>query len=98
MHKILPHSHRFQANDESAIDNGLQFANRKLGRYAGHRTFDRVCDEHRIEHRLIKTSPSLDQWPVSAIARDCLSGSGSSALLLGDQALPNRLPDNGVRR
>ncbi len=35
-------------------DNGIQFTNRKRDRYAFAHIFDRVCREHRIEHRLTK--------------------------------------------
>lgn len=35
-------------------DNGIQFANQERHRLAGPHIFDRVCDEHCIEHRLTK--------------------------------------------
>jgi transposase InsO family protein len=35
-------------------DNGLQFTNMAHHKYAFHHIFDRVCDEHEIEHRLTK--------------------------------------------
>lgn len=35
-------------------DNGIQFTNRRSDRYAFQHIFDRVCEEHGIEHRLTK--------------------------------------------
>jgi transposase InsO family protein len=35
-------------------DNGIQFTNQDRHRYAFIHIFDRVCNEHRIEHRLTK--------------------------------------------
>lgn len=35
-------------------DNGIQFTNQTRHRYAFHHIFDRVCDEHDIEHRLTR--------------------------------------------
>jgi len=35
-------------------DNGIQFTNRKTDKYAFTHTFDHVCIEHGIEHRLTK--------------------------------------------
>lgn len=35
-------------------DNGIQFANRATDKYAFKLLFDRICDEHSIEHRLTK--------------------------------------------
>ena len=35
-------------------DNGIQFTNMAHHKYAFHHIFDRVCDEHGIEHRLTK--------------------------------------------
>jgi hypothetical protein len=42
-------------------DNSIQFTTRKRDIYDGHHIFDRLCDEHGIEHRLTKVKPSLDQ-------------------------------------
>ncbi|KKW93324.1 hypothetical protein YP76_01060 [Sphingobium chungbukense] len=35
-------------------DNGIQFTNQARHKYAFHHIFDRICDEHNIEHRLTK--------------------------------------------
>ncbi len=35
-------------------DNGIQFTNQARQIYASRHIFDRVCDEHEIEHRLTK--------------------------------------------
>lgn len=35
-------------------DNGIRFTNLAHHQYAFHHIFDRVCDEHDIEHRLTK--------------------------------------------
>ena len=35
-------------------DNGIQFTNMAHHKYAFHHIFDRVCDEHDVEHRLTK--------------------------------------------
>jgi hypothetical protein len=42
-------------------DNGIQFTTRERDIYGGWHIFDRVCDEHGIEHRLTKVTPPLDQ-------------------------------------
>jgi transposase InsO family protein len=36
-------------------DNGIQFTNRKRDQYAFQHIFDRLCQEHGIDHRLTKT-------------------------------------------
>jgi len=54
IHTILTPSHGLQANHCRAVDNGVQLTNTKQDKYAGHHIFDRVCDEHGIEHRLTK--------------------------------------------
>jgi transposase InsO family protein len=36
------------------IDNGIQFANQERHKWAFKLLFDRVCDQHQIEHRLTK--------------------------------------------
>ena len=37
-------------------DNGIQFTNRKRDQYAFQHSFDRVCHESGIDHRLTKTN------------------------------------------
>jgi hypothetical protein len=37
-------------------DNGIPFTNMAHHKYAFHHIFDRVCDEHQIEHRLTRIS------------------------------------------
>jgi transposase InsO family protein len=37
-------------------DNGIQFTNRSRDHYAFGHVFERVCDEHGIEHRLTKVN------------------------------------------
>jgi transposase InsO family protein len=50
-------------------DNGVQFTNRKQDRYAGHHIFDRVCDEHGIEHRLTKINHPWTNGQVERMNR-----------------------------
>ena len=50
-------------------DNGVQFTNRKQDKYAGHHIFDRVCDEHGIEHRLTKINHPWTNGQVERMNR-----------------------------
>jgi hypothetical protein len=43
-------------------DNGIQFTHRKTDRYAFRHLFDRVCDQHHIEHRLTKPNHPWTKW------------------------------------
>ncbi|KLT23444.1 transposase [Wolbachia endosymbiont of Armadillidium vulgare str. wVulC] len=52
--RILPYKIR-----TVLTDNGIQFTNQKRHKYAFQHIFDRVCEEHDIEHRLTKV---LDKW------------------------------------
>ena len=53
---ILTPSHRLQANDCRAMDNGKEFTDRLFGlrkrAQSGQHDFDRLCTELDIEHRL----------------------------------------------
>ncbi len=43
-------------------DNGIQFTNQARQKYAFRHIFERVCDEHEIEHRLgAQNQPR--EWP-----------------------------------
>ena len=53
MIKILPHI--------VLTDNGIQFTNQKRHKYAFQHIFDRVCEEHNIEHRLTKILGKLNE-------------------------------------
>jgi len=48
---------------------GVQFTNRKQDKYAGHHIFDRVCDEHDIEHRLTKINHPWTNGQVERMNR-----------------------------
>jgi IS30 family transposase len=50
-------------------DNGIQFTNRKRDVYAFHHIFDRVCDEHGIDHRLTKTNHPWTNGQVERMNR-----------------------------
>ena len=50
-------------------DNGVQFTNPKQDKYAGHHIFDRVCDEHGIEHRLTKINHPWTNGQVERMNR-----------------------------
>jgi len=50
-------------------DNGTRFTHRKQDKYAGHHIFDRVCDEHGIEHRLTKISHPWTNGQVERMNR-----------------------------
>lgn len=47
-------------------DNGIQFTNRKTDRYAFRHLFDRICDQHHIEHR--RTKPN-HPWTNGQVER-----------------------------
>jgi Integrase core domain len=50
-------------------DNGIQFTNRKRDVYAFHHIFDRICDEHGIDHRLTKTNHPWTNGQVERMNR-----------------------------
>lgn len=50
-------------------DNGIQFTNRAIDRYAGVHIFDRVCRENGIEHRLTKISHPWTNGQVERMNR-----------------------------
>ena len=50
-------------------DNGIQFTNRKVDKYAWEHIFDRVCHEHSIEHRLTKVSHTWINGQVERMTR-----------------------------
>ena len=37
-------------------DNGIQFTNRKVDKYAWAHIFDRICQKHEIDHHLTKVN------------------------------------------
>jgi hypothetical protein len=47
-------------------DNGIQFTPRKQDIWGGQHIFDRVCDEHAIEHRLTKVN---HPWTTGQVER-----------------------------
>jgi transposase InsO family protein len=47
-------------------DHGIQFTNRKRDQYAFQHIFDRICQEHSIDHRLTKTN---HPWTNSQVER-----------------------------
>lgn len=50
-------------------DNGVQFINIAQHKYAFHHIFDRVCDEHEIEHRLPKIKHPKTNGQVALMNR-----------------------------
>ncbi len=50
-------------------DNGIQFTNRKVDKYAWAHIFDRVCQEHRIDHRLTKVNHPWTNGQVERMNR-----------------------------
>lgn len=50
-------------------DNGIQFTNQAHQTMAFHHTFDRVCDEHGIEHRLTKINHPWTNGQVERMNR-----------------------------
>jgi transposase InsO family protein len=50
-------------------DNGIQFTNQDRQKYAFRHTFDRVCDEHEIEHRLTKINHPWTNGQVERMNR-----------------------------
>jgi len=54
IHTILTPSHGLQENHCRAVDNAIQFTNRKQDTTAFENIFDRVCQENGIDHRLTK--------------------------------------------
>lgn len=50
-------------------DNGIQFTNRKMDKYAWMHIFDRVCSEHSIKHRLTKVNHPWTNGQVERMNR-----------------------------
>jgi transposase InsO family protein len=50
-------------------DNGIQFTNRKRDQYAFHHSFDCVCQEYGIEHRLTETNHPWTNGQVERMNR-----------------------------
>lgn len=50
-------------------DNGIQFTNRRSDRYAWQHIFDRVCEEHGIEHRLTRVKHPWTNGQVERMNR-----------------------------
>jgi len=50
-------------------DTGIQFTNMAHHKYAFHHIFDRVCDEHDIEHRLTKIKHPWTNGQVEGMNR-----------------------------
>ena len=50
-------------------DNGIQFTNRKIDKYALQHIFDRVCKENKIEHRLTKVAHPWTNGQVERMNR-----------------------------
>jgi hypothetical protein len=50
-------------------DNGVQFTHRKKDRYAFRHLFNRVCDQHAIEHRLTKPNHPWTNGQVERMNR-----------------------------
>ena len=50
-------------------DNGVQLTHRKQHRSAQRRLFEGVCQEHNIEHRLIKINPAWTNGQVERMNR-----------------------------
>ena len=50
-------------------DNGIQFTNRRQDQLAGGHIFDRVCDQHGIEHRLTKPNHPWTNGQVERMNR-----------------------------
>ena len=50
-------------------DNGIQFTNRKVNKYAWMHIFDQICHEHEIEHRLTKVSHPWTNGQVERMNR-----------------------------
>ena len=50
-------------------DHGIQFTNRKRDQYAFQHSFDRICHEHGIDHRLTKTNHPWTNGQVERMNR-----------------------------
>ena len=50
-------------------DNGIQFTNQDRQKYAFQHIFDRVCDEHEMEHRLTKINHPWTNGQVERMNR-----------------------------
>jgi Integrase core domain len=53
----------------SLDEGGIQFTNMAHHKYAFHHIFDRVCDEHEIEHRLTKIKHPWNNGQVERMNR-----------------------------
>lgn len=50
-------------------DNGIQFTNRKKDKWAFMHLFDRICFQHKIEHRLTKVNHPWTKGQVERMNR-----------------------------
>ena len=69
IHTILTPSHGLRANHCRAVDNGIQFTNRKQDTSAFEHIFDRVCRENGIDHRLTKVNHPWTNGQVERMNR-----------------------------
>ena len=77
-------------------DNGVQFTPRKQDIWDVQHIFDRLCDEHAIEHHRPLGEPPLDQWPGRADEPHNQGRDGQALPLREPRATPN--PPAVVRR
>jgi RNA-directed DNA polymerase len=54
IHTVLTDNPVLSDCRRQAVEGGIQFTNMAHHKHAFHHIFDRVCDEHEIEHRLTK--------------------------------------------
>jgi transposase InsO family protein len=57
-------------------DNGIQFTNRNRDQYAFQHIFDRICQEHSIDHRLTKTNHPWTHGQVERMNRTLKDATG----------------------
>ncbi|MGB6186175.1 MAG: integrase core domain-containing protein, partial [Sphingopyxis granuli] len=66
---LSPSRHRGPSKGCFPMCYGIQFTNRVRDKYAFHHIFDRVCDEHGIEHRLTKVKHPWTNGQVERMNR-----------------------------
>lgn len=72
-------------------DNGIQFTNRRVDKYAWMHIFDRVCFDHQIEHRLTKVSHPWTNGQVERMNRTLKEATVKRYYYTTHQQLKNHL-------
>jgi len=63
-------------------DNGIQFTNVKRGKYAMQHIFDRVCEEHNIEHLLTQVKHPWTNGQVERMNQTIKRATVNSSIMI----------------